>query len=482
MKRRRLGAIGGAVVVLVLAVSAGWRLGAGRAEGSPRPAEMTGDGAATPVSTIAVEPRLLAQSSAVTGTVRSVQRAELALKISGRVTAVLVQEGQRVRAGQVLASLEAADLAAGVSQANANLGAARAAAAQAQTALELQRAQSQVRVEQAAAALKVAKAHLSTVQEGNRSQEVAAADQAVVQAEAEANQARVNAARYQGLYEQGAVSAMEAETRATAYEVAKSRLEGLRQQAALSHEGSRRQEIEAAQAQVAQAEQELRLAKASVAENRMKADQARVAQAQVGQAQAQRQAARVQYGYARLVAPFDGVVTARFADPGDLAVPGQPLLVVEDGRYRLEAQVPEGAVGSLQPGESLGVLIDALQSWLAGRVTEIVPSADPGSHSTTVKVALPPARGLTSGQFGRLLLEGQERAAVTVPTSAVIERGQLSQVFVVQKGRAWLRLVTVGERQDGSVEVLSGLQAGERVVAAPDGSLHDGQRVQEVGR
>jgi RND family efflux transporter MFP subunit len=425
----------------------------------------------------------VSDSAQSTGTVAAAQRAELSAKVMGRVAQVFVREGERVTRGQVLAELEAADLAASAAQARANAGAAGAAVAQAETAAELQKAQSRSRVEQAAEALKSAQARLSATLEGTRTQEKATADQAVRQAEAEARNARTNYNRYHQLYGQGAVSGVDADAKRLEMEVAESRLESARQQASLAHEGSRKQDIDGAQAQVAAAQEALRLAEASVAENRIKADQARIARAQLDQAKAAAEAAQVQYGYSRLVAPFSGVVVSRFADPGDLASPGKVLLVVEDdSQYRLEAQVPEDSVRRLSLDQAVAVRIDALDRQLTGHVARIIPSADPSSHTVTVHVDLPATPGLSSGLFGRLQLTERTRDTIRIPGTAVLQRGQLSQVYVVDGGRAVMRLVTLGERRGGMIEILSGLQPGERVVSAATESLHDGAAVREAGQ
>jgi RND family efflux transporter MFP subunit len=467
-------------VAVVVALLLGWRLG------SSRPAEATGAeehaaSGAIAVKTAAVSSRTIDDITEVTGTVAAVQRAELAPKIMGRVAEVYVQEGQRVAKGQVLLRIEAADLAAGVSQAAANSRAAAAAAAQAQTAAELQREQSRGRVQQAEEALRAAKAGLSATVEGARAQERATADQAVVEAEAEARTARANAVRFQRLYEQGAASAVEAEARQAAADVANARLEAARQQASLAHEGSRRQDIEAARAGVAQAEEALRVARASVVENRMKADQAQMAQAQLGQARAAAEAARVQHDYSLITAPFSGLIVSRLADPGDLATPGQPLLTIEDDSlYRLEAQVPEASIGHVEVGGPVRVTLDALNRTLDGTVSRIIPSADPGSHTFTVKADLPTTAGLRSGLFGRLALVTGTRRALLAPAAGVLQRGQLSQVYLVENGRAAMRLVTVGDRRGDQIEILSGLRPGDRIIVPAAETLSDGQAVTEA--
>lgn len=181
-------------------------------------------------------------------------------------------------------------------------------------------------------------------------------------------------------------------------------------------------------------------------------------------------------GHARVVAPIDGIVAQRLVDPGDLAAPGKPLLVVEQlGDWRLEAEVPERLRSLIAEGDTLPVRIDASGEECRGTVAELIPAADPMTRSFTSKIDLACAGPLRSGVFGRVRLPVGERESIVVPSAAVRERGQLSYVFVDQQGRARMRLVRTGAVVNDSVEVLSGLEPGDRVVVAADGELVDGR-------
>jgi RND family efflux transporter MFP subunit len=208
---------------------------------------------------------------------------------------------------------------------------------------------------------------------------------------------------------------------------------------------------------------------------RYQAAQARREMARAGQAQAKAalQEARTSLGYARIVAPFDGLVTEKKADVGTLASPGMPLFTVEDlGRYRLEATVNETDLRYLRHGQQVSILIDAMGAHeLKGKVVEIVPAADPASRSFLVKVELPSDPSLRSGLFGRTQFARGERPAVLIPRSAVVERGQLQAIYVLDQNRiAELRYITLGKPSAEQIEVLAGLQAGEMLIADP-GSL-----------
>jgi multidrug efflux pump subunit AcrA (membrane-fusion protein) len=196
-------------------------------------------------------------------------------------------------------------------------------------------------------------------------------------------------------------------------------------------------------------------------------------------AAAELRTAEIALGDTRIAAPATGVVVDRRVEPGDLAVPGQPLLVLDDPRvYRLEALVGESAVGRVGLGQRVPVVLDAIGRTLEGRVAEIIPAADPASRTVTVKLDLPAAPGLRSGLFGRARFPAGERQALLVPIAALVERGQLTAVYVVDDERvARLRLVTSGARRADRVEILSGLEAGERVVVEGASRLTDGARV-----
>jgi membrane fusion protein, multidrug efflux system len=196
-------------------------------------------------------------------------------------------------------------------------------------------------------------------------------------------------------------------------------------------------------------------------------DMARAGQAQANAALTQ---ARTSLGYTQVRAPFAGMVTEKKVDVGTLASPGLPIFSMEDTRsYRLEAAVDESDIRIVRVGQSVPVLLDALgNTELSGKVAQIVPAADAASRSFLVKIQLRADARLRSGLFGRARFSRGERSALMVPLTAILERGQLQGVNVVStNGIAELRYVTLGKTAGQQVEVLSGLQDGEKVVAAP---------------
>jgi len=211
--------------------------------------------------------------------------------------------------------------------------------------------------------------------------------------------------------------------------------------------------------------------------------QARRDMARAGQTQSKAalQQAHTALGYTRILAPFDGLVTEKKADVGALVSPGMPIFTVEDlHRYRLEATVNETDLRYVHMGQQVAVIIDAVgDREIKGRVVEIVPAADSASRSFLVKIEVPSDPALRSGLFGRAQFSRGERSALLIPRTAVVERGQLQGIYVLDQNRiASLRYITLGKPTGGQVEVLAGLQAGETLIADPGGRELNGKKIE----
>jgi RND family efflux transporter MFP subunit len=207
---------------------------------------------------------------------------------------------------------------------------------------------------------------------------------------------------------------------------------------------------------------------------------------QTDAARAQESVARTMMSYTRLVAPFAGVVTARMADPGTMAAPGVPLLQVDQaGTLQLDAAVDESAIGAIHKGMKVQVAVDGGASTsaggtnLAGTVAEIVPAADPSSHSFLVKIDLPSSIQTHAGMYGTAEFANGARQAILIPRSAVVARGSLNCVYVLDgQGIAQLRSITVGAAHGNLVEALSGVSAGEQLVDVPSDRELAGKRIE----
>ena len=184
-------------------------------------------------------------------------------------------------------------------------------------------------------------------------------------------------------------------------------------------------------------------------------------------AEAYRTTVLAQLSYTIVKAPFDGVITEKMVEAGELASPGQLLLRMENPRQlRLNATVAEGDLRSVSLGDKISVVIDALgEKALDGVVGQILPAGDSQTHTFTVKVDLPAELGLKTGMFGRFQLEKGTSKTIRVPWAAVVERGELTSVFAVGSDQiARLRWVKVGRRLGQQVEILSGVNVGESVL------------------
>jgi RND family efflux transporter MFP subunit len=168
-----------------------------------------------------------------------------------------------------------------------------------------------------------------------------------------------------------------------------------------------------------------------------------------------------------------------------LATPAIPLMTIEDDHsYRLETTVEESRISQIAIGQSARVRIDVMAGEITGRVDEIRPASDAASRTYTVKLSLDPpgASRIRSGLFGRASFAAGERDALIVSESAIVKRGQLTGVYVVEGDTALLRLVKTGKRFNNGVELLSGLQAGTRIVVSDTAEISDGARITEISQ
>ena len=240
-----------------------------------------------------------------------------------------------------------------------------------------------------------------------------------------------------------------------------------------------------AQAQLEQARRNLEREEKLLKQNAATAESVKSLKDMYRVAEAVHKEAKTVLGYATITAPFDGLITSKKANVGDLATPGTPLLQLEDSKtLQVVTSVPETLVLEIQPGDSLAVFIPAAKLDIQGTVAEIAPAADPLSRTAEVKINIEDAPQLRSGQFARVALPGQfarvalpgqNKDTLFVPASAVIPFGQMDKLFVVNDNRAELRLVRTGAAQSDHIEILAGLEPGEMIITTNNTRLVDGQ-------
>ncbi|MBE3604375.1 efflux RND transporter periplasmic adaptor subunit [bacterium] len=237
---------------------------------------------------------------------------------------------------------------------------------------------------------------------------LAQAEGELAAANGELSRARADESRYAALYPRGSVTASERDTAEAAYRAAAGR-----------------------------------------------AEQARAAVAQ----------ARAALAYATVKSPADGVVIERMVERGDLAMPGQPLVrLYNESAMRVELEVPEALARQIRIGQPLAVSIDAASANLEVSVNEIVPAADPRSRTFLVRAMLPSAANLRPGMFARATFTSGTETVLTVPADAVVRVGQLTSLRIYQRGATVVRMVSIGRRFGDRIEILAGVNPGEKVL------------------
>ena len=311
--------------------------------------------------------------------------------------------------------------------------------AKGQRLVEIDNREAQVQLQKAHAGLKEAEASLIEIDNA-----VIAGNAAVKTAEANEQMAGITFARYKELFDRKSVSG---------------------------------QEYDDARAKLRVAASELERAKANVKTIQSKRSQV---SARIEQARADIANSKVYAGYSSITSPVSGIVVKKLAEPGAMSSPGVPLLSIEDdSQYLLEAAVEESRSALVRPGSRVNVRIDAVgEGDFLGTVADILPSADPASRSFIVKVDLPARSALRFGKYGVAKCPVAQKEAITIPESSIIERGQLTGVYIVgANGIARFRIITIGKRAEGSAEVLSGLSEGDQIVTSDAARVAEGTKV-----
>ncbi len=403
-------------IVLLVVVGVGWRvLGASRR--APVPAQETPPAISVEVSPVKSQTLIVTVTAG--GSVEALQEVTVSSKISGRVTAVPVKEGDTVTVGQVLARLETGELIAQVQQAEATLQATRA--------------------------------RLRMLEEGPRSQERVQMQGAVALAKANYESAKENLARMRMLFEAGAIGKAQLDAAQLQVDAARQQYEASLQQWNMVETGPRAEEMEMARAQVAQA-------------------QAAVA------------FARLQASNATITSPLAGTVTRRFVEPGVTLALGQMAVarVAQIDSVYVVLDVSETDLSRVQVGQPSELRVDAYpDKAFTGTVRELGQAAEGLTRAFKVKVAVAnPGHALKPGMFGRgEITVARHENVLVIPRDAVLDQGGESAVFIVDAGVARLRKIRLGLVQGPVVEVLDGLGKDESVIVAGQSGLTDGTAI-----
>lgn len=232
-----------------------------------------------------------------------------------------------------------------------------------------------------------------------------------------------------------------------------------------------------AKAQLNQVTRDLERERALLAREASTTDLVRTLEDRHAQTAAVVREAETMLGYTQIRAPFAGTIARKFVDTGDLASPGQPLLeLTGHDAFEIETNIPASLAIRLTKGTALTVEVPDAGAPFTAAVTEISSAADPRARTVPVRLAVPAGTPVRPGQFARVQVPGEAAASLTVPATAVTRFGQMERVFIITADNlAGLRLVKTGAASGDRIEILSGLNAGERIVATPPAGLRDGQ-------
>jgi multidrug efflux pump subunit AcrA (membrane-fusion protein) len=210
---------------------------------------------------------------------------------------------------------------------------------------------------------------------------------------------------------------------------------------------------------------------AAAAQDRIKQVEAKIAQAKAHLGRAD-----VMMSWTQIKAPSAGRIVERSVDTGTAIFPGTPLMVLEStARPQVLADIPTEHAHLLKTGAVVRLRSSGITGTLEGRVTEIVPQANPATHSVQFKVDLPADASLPNGQFIKVEVPTGTRNAMVVPRSAIRESGQLTGLFVVDSdSKARFRLIKTAAYDADRIEVLSGIRPGEKILASLGNDIIDG--------
>lgn len=412
--------------------------------GDPPSAAQPGPGAApraVAVQVAAVEARVVERTADGTGSLLAWQEVVLNTSVAGTLDRLLVDLGDRVAVGQVVAELDRREFELAVAQAQAVTEAA---------ADGLQRARSQVLA---------ARAQLQQVRDSRRALEANLA-----RARAGLEEARANLERTRRLIEGGLVAQRDLDVARTL-------------------DGTAHAQYETAQVEISQYPDRVRVAEAQLASEQ---SAVRVAEADLRRREAEGGLVRKKLADATLRAPIDGAVARRHVNPGEFVGQNTAVFtIVQADPLKWSGTVAEHAALDIQPGQTVRIRVDPVPGRrFEGRVTRVSPAVDVASRTALLEARVPNGEGLLKpGLFARAaIVLREDRGVAFVPEAAVSYFAGITRVFVVAEGAVAERTVRIGARRDGWLEVIEGVAPGETVATSGLGQLQDGGRVTTAAR
>ena len=479
LHRMRIPLVGVLAVLVLFSVAI---VGCGKKPGAANKAKKPSASDAIPVGTQTVSRGSIGRKIDVTGQLAAERMSPVASKMSARVTAVLVSDGQHVSAGQTLVTLDQSDVLPAVDQAEAGLRVAQAAHDQALASQDVTRTKVQTDLQQAKDAQTQAQARLDILRKGARPEERRQAEEAVNAAKAGYDKANADFERAKNLAAQGAISKQALDGAQAQYEAAQAQYRGAQQALQLVEAGVREEEITSAEAALSQTQQAVRLVDDSrQAQLRLASEQVRSAQAGIANATAQVTRAKQALGDTIITAPISGTVGSKAVDLGQVVAPGVLLMsIYNSGLFSFDAQVSEIDITQIAIGQSVDVTLDALPGeTLNATVSAILPLASEASRSFKVKITLRDTVGrLRAGMSarGEVLLHEQSDT-ILVPTAAVLGDVGDQYVYVIENGKAARRIVVTGIANRDEIEVIKGLVGGEQLIISGQSMVEDGHAV-----
>jgi RND family efflux transporter MFP subunit len=372
-----------------------------------------------------------------TGNIEASTEVKVFPKITAKIEAVKVDSGDQVKRNDLIILLESEELRAQVAQAEAALQSIRAKWAQ--------------------------------MEVGARSEEIAQAEDLVSKAKAKLKDAENNHKRLYGLFNQGVIAKRELESAELAYHVAQVDLNSAQKQLDMLVEGATKEDRQALQAQVRQAEAALDLAK-------------------------------IRLSYTRITSPIGGTISQRFFDPGNLAVPTQPLVtIVQMDPVKVIVYFPENQIRFMVPETEANLMVAAYPDQVfQGTIDKVNPTLDPTTRMFLAEIKVPNKKYLLRpGMFTTVILSVDPHLnALLIPKEAVLyteeyqenpnphqeEVCQVNYLFVAKDGRAYKRKISLGHESGNVVEVCEGVGKGEYVVVRGLHQLNDGNLITTVKR
>ena len=476
----------------------------------------------------------------LSGTIQAESQVSVFPKIAGRLVVLTVDEGDSVKKGAPLATVEHEELELAVQQAEATLEAAdtaysqtkqlaevrvhsqiaqaeaqlRAAEVALQQVVDLSEVRTVTQIEQAQAALESLVANLQKIKSGARAEDRRQAQAGLSQADANLTNARSNHERMSELFQNGAISLQSLESAKTQLDIAVAQHKIATEQLQLIDNGARAEDIQAMEAQVQQAEASLRLVQTQASTRTWEKDielassqvetaravltsahaletaeswEAEITSAKTARTQAHvaLKLAQKRVRDATIHAPISGIISKRYLDLGGMAVPATPLFeIVNIDTVKATVDAIESHLNQLALNQQALIEVDGISTQMSGSVVFISPTLTPVRRTATVEIGIDNPEGtLKPGMFAKVTIPTKVHTdAILISRASLIEDigAKTQNVFVIENGVSQRRAVEIGLLQGGEAEVLNGLMEGEAVVVAGQHSLKQGESVKVV--